>query len=105
MTHQVHITARAERDIDETLTWLAENSLQAAARWHARLLEKVQTLEDHPVRCPLAEEAERLGLLLRQLLFGKRRGVYRILFTIDGDIVNIHHIRHAARNWLEPDDL
>lgn len=105
MPHQVRITARAERDIDEALAWLAERSSQAAARWHAALLEKVQTLEDHPTRCPLAYEAEPLGVELRELLFGKRRGVYRILFTVDGEIVNIHHIRHASRDWLQPGDM
>lgn len=105
MPHQVNITARAERDVGETLTWLAAQSLQAAGRWHAALLEKIQTLDDRPERCPLASEAERLGIELRQLLFGKRRGVYRILFTIDQHTVNIHHIRHAARDWLQPNDL
>jgi hypothetical protein len=54
---------------------------------------------------PLADEAADLGLELRQLLFGRRRGVYRILFTIDGQTVTIHRVRHAAQDRLSPDDV
>ena len=104
MAHQVRITARALADIDEALTWLSQQSSQAAARWHASLLEKVQTLEEYPERCPLAAEAEVLRVELRQLLFGKRRRVYRILFTIEANVVNVLHIRHAAQDWLQPED-
>jgi hypothetical protein len=39
------------------------------------------------------------------LLFGKRRGVYRILFTMAGNTVNVLHIRHGARAPLKPEDL
>ncbi len=38
MAHLVRITARAQADIDEALTWLMQRSSQAAARWHASLL-------------------------------------------------------------------
>ena len=35
---------------------------------------------------PAADEAADLGMDLRELLYGRRRGVYRILFTIDGSV-------------------
>lgn len=105
MAYQVRITARALADANEVLARIGRIAPQAAARWHAALLDKVQTLEDHPERCPLAVEAEKLGIELRELLFGKRRGVYRILFTVDGDTVLVHHIRHAARDSLMPGEL
>ena len=63
------------------------------------------TLEQSPDRCPLADEAGDFGLDLRELLYGRRRGVYRILFTIDGQTVTIHRIRHAAQDRLSPDDV
>lgn len=65
----------------------------------------MQSLEEEPERCPLAAEAENLKVELRELLFGKRRGVYRISFTIEGEVINVLHIRHAARDWLKPEDL
>lgn len=40
---------------------------------------------------------------VRQLLYGKGRQTYRILFTIKSDAVSILHIRHAARQHLGPE--
>ena len=105
MAHSVHITARALREIDETLEWLTQRSHSAAARWHGRLLEAVRSLEDNPARCGLAPESEWFPGEIRQLLHGKRRGVYRILFEIRGDDVYILRVRHGAQALLEPGDL
>jgi plasmid stabilization system protein ParE len=104
VAYQVRITGRARADIDQAVAWLANRSERAARHWHAALREKVLSLEEHPERCPLAAEAESLGLPLRELLFGKRSGVYRILFTVEGESVNVLHVRHAARDWLRPED-
>jgi len=46
-----------------------------------------------------------LGFDLRMLLYGRGRHVYRILFTIDGDTVNVLRVRHAAQDWLTEDEL
>ena len=43
---------------------------------------------------------------LRELLIGRRRGImHRILFTIDGDIVTIHRVSHAAMDTLGEDEI
>jgi plasmid stabilization system protein ParE len=102
MPHSVHITARALREIDAALRWLAERSHAAAARWHGQLLEAVRSLENNPERCGLAPESEWYPGELRQLLHGKRRGVYHILFEIRGDTVYILRVRHSAQDLLEP---
>ncbi|MGA3099816.1 MAG: hypothetical protein ABSF25_25460 [Bryobacteraceae bacterium] len=34
---------------------------------------------------------------VRQLLFGRRRHVYRIYFAVFTDVVTILHVRHGAR--------
>ncbi len=44
------------------------------------------------------------GVELRQLLFGRRRGVYRILFTIDDQTVTSHRVHHAAQDRLSSID-
>jgi plasmid stabilization system protein ParE len=105
MAHSVHITARALREIDAALEWLSERSRTAATRWHERLMEAVRSLEDHPERCELAPESEWFEGEIRQLLHGKRRGVYRILFEIRGDTVYILRVRHTAQAFLEPGEL
>ena len=74
-------------------------------RWRAGLLARVAALEQSPDRCPLADEAADLGLDLRELLYGRLRRVYRILFTIDGSVVHIHCVRHAAQDRLKPGDV
>ena len=40
-------------------------------------------------------------MTLRQMLYGRRRGIYHILFSIEGDIVFLHYIRHSARGPIE----
>jgi hypothetical protein len=34
---------------------------------------------------------------VRHLLYGRRPHVYRILFTIESDVVQVLHIRHGRR--------
>jgi plasmid stabilization system protein ParE len=105
MALSVRITARALREIDEALAWVSERSRTAAARWHAQLLEAVRSLENNPERCGLAPESDWYPGELRQLLYGKRQGVYRILFEVRGETVYILRVRHSAQALLEPDDL
>lgn len=105
MAHSVHITARALREIEKAIEWLAERSRPAAARWHQQLVEAVRSLENNPERCGLAPESEWYPGELRQLLHGKKRGVYRILFEVRGDTVHILRVRHSAQELLEPDEL
>lgn len=105
MSHTLTISARAMADIRATVAWLSQRSSSAAARWHGSVLAAIRTLADNPERCPLADEAVALGVDLRQMLYGRRRNVYRVLFTIDGQTVNILRVRHAARDQLAPDDI
>jgi plasmid stabilization system protein ParE len=97
---------RAFDDIRRIVGHIARHvSAASAARWHAAIGAAITTLANAPERCPLAEEAADLGMDLRELLHGRRRKVYRILFTIDGQTVNIHHVRHAAQDRLAPGDM
>lgn len=105
MAYRVEISYRAERDIEDIVRYLHQHSPRAATRWHAGILEAVHTLEELPERAGLAPESEELGIELRQLLYGKRRNVYRILFTIEGDTVNIVRVRHSAQDLLKPYEL
>jgi plasmid stabilization system protein ParE len=106
MPHTVSIAPRALREIDQAITWLAERPPAAATRWHSQILEAVRSLQNNPERCPLAPENDWYsGGELRQLLHGKRRSVYRILFEISGNTVNILRVRHSAQDLLEPEEL
>jgi hypothetical protein len=52
-----------------------------------------------PTLPPGAEKAE-FPFEVRRLLYGRKPHVYRILFTIEADMVVVVHIRHARRQPL-----
>lgn len=105
MAFQVIFRPRAEADIAAAVTWMARNSPRNAARWRSGLFRIVEKLESDPNLYPAAEESLDLGLELRELLYGRRRSVYRILFTIDEQTVNILRVRHAAQDRLSAGDI
>lgn len=104
MTFSIHITAKALDEIDEALAWYVEQSIPAATRWHVKLMAAVRSLEENLERWGLAPESEWYPGI-RQLIYGKKRGAYRILFEIRGDTVYILRVRHSARELFGPRDL
>src|SRR5262245_37801950 len=100
MNYRVVIQPRAQRDIDDAFRWVQQQAPERAARWYNALVAAIDSLQTLPARCGLAPEADIFEKEIRQLLHGKRRGVYRILFTIEGDIVSVLAVRHAARSFL-----
>lgn len=106
MTYRVRLTDQAESDVDSVLRWFHEQrATSAGERWFSRLLDEIDTLERHPERCSIAAESEDLRLEIRELLFGKRHGVYRILFQIEKRTVYVLRVWHGARDRLSADDL
>ena len=75
-----------------------------ATKWFNGLAAAICSLEDFPERCPLAEESKAFEVEIRQLVYGKRVGAYRILFTIVGDVVHVLHVRHGRRKRLRPEE-
>jgi plasmid stabilization system protein ParE len=101
--YRVVVTATARADAIEAFTWIAERSPDAAARWYDGLQKAITKLTKMPQRHPIAQdESEQLGITFRQMLNGRRKGVYRLLFSIEGDTVTLHYVRHSARGLLEP---
>ena len=105
MTYLVHVTDEALAEIDEAMGWYAERSVAVAIRWYLKLKEAIRSLEINPERYELAPESEWYPADLRQMLYGKKRGMYRILYEIRGDTVFVVRVRHSAQKLLEPDDL
>lgn len=68
-------------------------------------MDALNSLTQSPERCGLAPENDAVEPEIRQLLYGRRSGVYRALFTITGQDVRVLHIRHAAREALSAEDL
>ena len=103
MKYRVLIQPTAKAELREAYRWYCNESPLAASRWLDKLLETIASLRTHPERCTLAPENDAFEETIRQLLYGKKRGTYRILFTIKEGVVEVLHIRHAAREHLETD--
>jgi len=98
MTFRVEMSAQANRDAEDILAWLwSQDAGETGIRWFLAMEDAIASLSTFPKRCPLAPENPRFPFEVRQLLYGHKPHVYRILFRIDGDIVNILHIRHGRR--------
>jgi plasmid stabilization system protein ParE len=103
VTYRVVFTARARADVIEQFRYLLDRSPAAAARWYAGIEKAVAKLGTLPERHPIAQdETDQLGITLRQMLYGRRPGVFRIRFSIEGDTVTLHYVRHSARGPIEP---
>jgi plasmid stabilization system protein ParE len=102
--YRIEITAQAQADAEAAYAWMVEHISPAfAAAWYQELFEQIETLAQHPKRCPLAAESDRFAEDIRELLYGKRRQhKYRILFTLRDDTVVILYVYHSARKELEP---
>lgn len=102
MILRVVVTAKANADAIEAFRWKANSSVEAAERWLAGLEMAISELNRLPERHPIAEEeSERFGIPLRQMIYGKKPQTYRLIFSIEGDEVVLHYIRHTARGPID----
>jgi plasmid stabilization system protein ParE len=97
--YKVAVTATARADAVEGFRWIADQSPDAAARWYVGLEQAIATLTTMPERHPIAQdESEQLGITLRRMLYGRRRGIYHLLFSIEAKTVVLHYVCHGARD-------
>jgi len=101
MKFRVEITRRAESDIQGILEWLCQESVAAADRWLTDLSGCMRSLEEFPLRCPVAQEDSGGLRPIRNLL----RGNYRVLFIVEAEVVRVLHVRDARRHPASPGDL
>lgn len=100
MRYQVVIEPPASQDIDEAYDWLRMRVPEYAVRWFNGLEAAILGLASQPERCPMAPESDEFGLNIRQLLYGRRSGRYRVLFEIRRSTVHVLHVRHGKRHGL-----
>ena len=103
MGYLVKIMPRAERDLEAIFATIHAGESDAAFRWFLGLERAVLTLEVAPARCPVAPE----DLKVRQLLYGNKPHVYRVIFRIAEAQRRVDelHIRHGARKAFKKGDL
>jgi len=98
--YQVIITPSAKADIFEINAWLLENQPDLAEGWLWGISQAVSSLSKMPERCPASAESEAFDVTVRQLLYGKKPNVYRILFSIQNEKVYILRVRSTKRQSL-----
>lgn len=103
MEYQVDFTDRANRDLDLIYANINAEHSVAALKWYRALKKSIDTLEKLPNRCPITRKQNEL----RQLLFGNKPHVYRVIFQVveEQKRVLVLTIRHSARRELKPIDL
>ncbi|MBE7538027.1 MAG: type II toxin-antitoxin system RelE/ParE family toxin [Opitutaceae bacterium] len=95
----------AARELVTISLWIAQDNPPAAARWLETTESRVAALATFPERCPPAPEARETGVQVRQLLVGKKRGLYRVLFCVKEREVQILRIIHGMRRHLTPKEI
>jgi toxin ParE1/3/4 len=107
MAYLVEFSARAVRDLE--VLYVEKNAAEShtAARWYNGLEKAVEALKVYPDRCARAPETRKLKRELRQLLYGKKPHVYRVIYELDEDRheVWVLTIYHGARRKIKPSDL
>jgi plasmid stabilization system protein ParE len=103
MAFRVEISLQAEHDAEAILDWLiSQHTGEAGIDWFLALDHAFASLARFPERCPIAPESSRFPFEVRQLFYGRKPHVYRILFTVNADVVQVLHIRHGRRKPLTP---
>ncbi len=106
MKFAVQLLWRAERDIDQILTWLHQRSPQGAATWHRAWKDTIRILQTSADTFGLAPENDDQELEVRQITFHTRSGKdYRSLYTIRGRDVFVMHVRAPGQDLIPPDEL
>jgi len=105
MTFQVEVTPICETQIEKSYRWYRERNPEFADKWFRGLMNAIATLQENPLRCSLAVEHEIFSEEVRQLLYGKSKSIYRVLFSVRDKTVYILYVRHSAQSPLTADDL
>jgi plasmid stabilization system protein ParE len=105
MAFQVRLTQTAKGEIDTAYSWLREQNPVYADRWFRELMDTIATLQEKPLRCSFAVENDAFTEEIRQLIYGKSRNKYRILFEVREDIVFVLHVRHTSQAPLMDEEV
>ncbi len=107
MAYRVSLTAPAETDAYAAFERIREAAPMRAEKWLTGLFRVIFSLEEIPARCAVIAEAKELGFPARHLLYGKGRGVHRIIFYIREDEQHVRVLRvwHSSRDAITAADV
>jgi ParE toxin of type II toxin-antitoxin system, parDE len=108
MRYRLSIAAQVQEQLDQAADWYRQTSgfSEIGDEWAAGIVAAIESLRTDPTRHPLAREAPRLGVELRELHYGSgKRRTHRALFIIREDVVEVLAVRHPAQRAVAADDL
>ncbi|MEM6517696.1 MAG: type II toxin-antitoxin system RelE/ParE family toxin [Cyanobacteria bacterium P01_C01_bin.70] len=109
MTYRIDLSSVAKAEADAAFLSFAQYTTdERAQEWYQGLIKAISGLQIMPRRCSIARENAFFSQEIRQLLYGKGKHRYRILFTVLDNpptpSVRILHIRNVAQKTLgEPE--
>ncbi len=105
MEFQVELTRSSEQQIEAIYLWLKARNPEYADQWFRGLMNLIATLQDKPRRCALIKKNHFTSEEIRQILYGKSRNKYRVIFAVREDIVHIVYVRHSAQSSITFDSV
>jgi toxin ParE1/3/4 len=88
---KIRYALAAKGDLASIFAYLAERSPQAKRLVAARLSNAIRVIVDNPVR------TQRPGIFVKFV----PKSAYKIFYRVQGETIEIIHIRHSARRpWL-----
>lgn len=105
MTYRVDLSSMAKAEADAAfLSFSQYTTVEQAQKWYQGLIKAISSLKTMPRRCAIARENDFFSPEIRQLIYGKGRHTYRILFTTLDEsgqpIVRVLHIRNTSQRTL-----
>ncbi len=94
--YRVEIKPTAENDLETRYQQIAEESPQNAVTWYIQTIEAIEKLEILAERCPIAPEDIEIQQGIRHLVIGD----YRALYRINGNVVEVLHVRHGRMDRI-----
>ena len=91
--YRIEVSAMARSDLVDIQSYIALDAPDRAMEFTLQVLDRIRTLERFPRRHRLVSDAASLGDNVRAMVMAP----YKIYYTIDGDVVYVLHVRHAAR--------
>ena len=101
MARSVRLTDEAINHIEAIREFIAKDSPLNSVQWLDKLRSRIEFMGHSAESHAVLYTPNQAGLEVRQTFCV----TYRILYSIDGDIVHVLSVRHGARRPMGPDEL
>lgn len=106
MKTRVLLTANAEAQLAEAVSWYVRHDRSVAARWQAGFGALIRRLPRIAKRASPIPESEHFPVKMQQVEFGLgRTKSHRVVFVVRPEAIVVYAIRHLAQDEFTPRDV